>query len=221
MKHLLSFYHSSVGKKIIMSLSGLFLCTFLVVHAAGNLLLFKNDGGVAFDAYSAFMGSNPVIRTIEVLLFLGILAHVISGIIVWVKNRSSRPVRYSVYKLADNTPFPSRTPMLTASASVVFFFLVVHLNTFWVPERFPVGEHISSYLRVSTKLSDPLYGIFYIVALVFLSYHLKHGFQSGFQTLGLTNKKYQWLIDAVAVFFWLVIPLVFASMPAFFLWFRS
>ncbi|MFH0989644.1 MAG: succinate dehydrogenase cytochrome b subunit [bacterium] len=220
MDKLTSFYNSSVGKKIVMSLSGLFLCTFLIVHVSINLLLFKNDGGLVYNQFSGFMSSNPIIRTIEVLLFVGIIAHIISGTIVWLRNRASRPVGYEVYKLKDNTKFESRTPMLTASAAFVGFFLVTHLNTFWVPIRFGTEPH-DTYDMVVQAFSSPTYGLFYIIALLFLAFHLKHGFQSGFQTLGLTDKKYKWLIDAFAVIFWLVIPILFAAMPAYFLWFKS
>ncbi|HAV23376.1 MAG TPA: hypothetical protein DCX46_07755 [Bacteroidetes bacterium] len=124
MNRLSELYTSSVGKKIIMSLSGLFLCTFLVVHVGINLLLFKSDGGASYNEFSNFLSSNVIIRTIEIVLFVGLIAHVVSGAVVWMKNRASRPVRYEVYKLSDNTSFSSRTPMLTAGAGLVGFFLV-------------------------------------------------------------------------------------------------
>lgn len=213
-------YRSSVGKKIIMSLSGLFLCTFLVVHVVINLFLFKQDGGETYNHYSEFMSSNPFIRTVEIVLFAGLIAHVISGAVVWLKNRASRPVGYEMYQLKDNTTFTSRTPMLTASASLVGFFLVIHLRTFWVPNRFWEIPPQSNYDLVAAAFSDPVYSLFYIVALLFLAFHLRHGFQSGFQTLGLSDKQYKWLIDSVAVIFWLFIPLAFAAMPAYFLWFK-
>lgn len=217
MDSLIAFYRSSVGKKIIMSLSGLFLCTFLIVHASVNLFLFA--GKEAYDAASHFMSSNPVIRTIEVVLFAGIVAHMISGVIVWLQNRRARPVGYELYRLKDNTKLSSRTPMLTASASLVGFFLVSHLITFWIPTRFG-ADPMAPYEMVSRAFADPLMATFYIIAVAFLGFHLKHGFQAGFQTLGLVNKQYKWLIDAVAVIFWLIIPLAFASMPAYFLWFN-
>ena len=219
MNRLSELYTSSVGKKIIMSLSGLFLCTFLVVHVGINLLLFKSDGGASYNEFSNFMSSNVIIRTIEIVLFVGLIAHVVSGAVVWMKNRASRPVRYEVYKLSDNTSFSSRTPMLTAGAGLVGFFLVSHLITFWIPTRFG-AEHKLPYDMVMEAFSQPSLSIFYIVAVAFLGFHLKHGFQSGFQTLGLSNKKYKWLIDAVAVIFWLFIPLAFAAMPAYVLWFK-
>ncbi|MEK6755711.1 MAG: succinate dehydrogenase cytochrome b subunit [Bacteroidota bacterium] len=220
MNKLIAFWRSSIGKKIIMSLSGLFLCTFLLVHVAVNLFLFKRDGGETYNQVAHFMSSNVVVRTVEVVLFVGILAHMFSGVVVWIKNWLSRPVGYEMYRLKDNTKFSSRTPMLTASASLVGYFLVSHLITFWIPTRFG-AEPKPPYQMVSEAFSDPVLSIFYIIAVAFLAFHLKHGFQSGFQTLGLNNKKYKWLIDAFAVIFWLIIPLAFAAMPAYFLWFKS
>jgi len=220
MKTLLEFYRSSVGKKLIMSLSGLFLCLFLVVHVAGNLLLFRNDGGELFDAYSDFMGSNPIIRTIEILLFVALFVHAVSATILWLKNRSSRPAGYEEYRLGDNVKLESRTAMLTTGALVVFFFLIIHLNTFWIPERFPVENHLSPYTHVMERFSSPLYSGFYVFALVFVAFHLKHGFQSAFQTLGLRHTKYIRLLEIIAVVFWLIIPLTFAAMPIYFLLLR-
>lgn len=217
MNAFIAFYQTSVGKKIVMSLSGLFLCLFLIVHVGGNLLLFVGDGGALFNAYSHFMGSNPLIRAIEVVLFLALIAHAVSGVLVWWKNRQARPANYEEYRLKDNVKVESRTPMLTTGAAVVFFFLLIHLNSFWVPERFPIGDTVLPYDRVAGKFSSPLYSGFYLVALVFVAYHLKHGFQSAFQTLGLRHRTYIGLLEIVAVFFWLIIPLTFATMPVYFL----
>jgi succinate dehydrogenase / fumarate reductase cytochrome b subunit len=109
--------------------------------------------------------------------------------------------------------------MLTTSASLVAFFLVSHLLTFWIPTRFGADPKLP-YDMVADAFSQSSMAVFYIVAVAFLGFHLKHGFQSGFQTLGLSTNRYKWLIDSVAVIFWLIIPLVFASMPAYFLWFQ-
>lgn len=213
MNSLLKLYRSSIGKKLIMSLSGLFLCTFLIVHLSGNFLLFKDDGGAAFDAYAEFMSTNFFIRTMEIVLFAGFIAHIVSGAVVWWANRRARPEKYEKYKLSDNTKPASRITMLTGS--VVFIFLVVHLRTFWVTSRFTdVGR--SMYDLVREAFSNPYYDAFYLVALVLLAYHLRHGFQSAFQTLGLRSKKYIRLLDAIAVIFWLFIPIGFAAMPIYF-----
>ena len=133
MKKVISFYHSSVGKKILMSLAGLFLCSFLVIHLSGNLALFKNDNGESFNHYSEFMAHNPVIRSTEILLVAGFLLHMFLGGTLWLKNRAARPEKYSAYKLSDNTPFESRNTML--SGSIVLFFLIVHLKQFFLPSK--------------------------------------------------------------------------------------
>ena len=210
-----NFFTSSVGQKIIMSLTGLFLCSFLTIHLIGNLSLFKNDNGVSFNSYSHFMSTNPIIRTIEIGLFLGFFYHIIQGLYLWRKNKNSRPVDYDVYELEQNTKFADRIAVL--SGAVILFFLVAHLYTFFVPTRF-YGE-TDSFKLVTEAFKNPYYVAFYLVALILLAFHLKHGFQSAFQTLGLRIKRYKCLIDFVAVFFWLIIPIGFASMPIYFLLF--
>jgi succinate dehydrogenase/fumarate reductase cytochrome b subunit len=128
MNSILAFYESSIGKKILMSLTGLFLIVFLTEHLVGNLLLFANDRGAMYEAYGEFLVSNPVIRFIEIFLFLGVLGHAVLGIILWIKNRNTRPVKYKFFRLKDNSPLASRTTILTGI--VIGIFLYIHLNTF-------------------------------------------------------------------------------------------
>lgn len=210
-----NFFTSSVGQKIVMSLTGIFLCTFLIIHLIGNLSLFKNDNGVSFNSYSHFMSTNPIIRTIEIFLFLGFGYHIIQGLLLWNKNRKARPKNYSVYEIEETTTLTNRISVL--SGVVILFFLVVHLNTFFVPTRFFGSENI--FLIVVDSFKNPYYTFFYIFALVLLSFHLRHGFQSAFQTLGLRKSKYIFLIDSIALLFWLIIPIGFAVMPIYFLFF--
>jgi succinate dehydrogenase / fumarate reductase cytochrome b subunit len=213
MNAFLRFYESSIGKKVIMSLTGLFLCSFLIEHMVGNLLLFK--GQQVYDAYTEFMAGNVIIRTIEIGLFATLIIHPILGALLWLRNRRTRPVRYEEYRLSDNAPLASRITML--SGTIILLFLIVHLRTFFVPLRFGDG-HPSPYMLVQDAFSNGYYSGFYLVALTLLAYHLKHGFQAAFQTLGLRNKKYATLLDIIAVIFWLIIPLGFASMPIYFYW---
>ncbi len=205
------FLNSSVGKKILMSLTGLFLAIFLLEHLAGNLLLLKQDGGEAFNAYAKFMGGNPIVRILEFGLFGIIILHIVNGIRLWIGNRKARDKQYSAYKLEENTTLQSR--MMKFSAAFMLFFLVVHLRKFWVHARF-LDEHDIASLVFET-FRQPFYVLFYLIALVIVGYHLRHGFQSAFQTLGFRTKKYQALIEFIAVLFWLVIPLGFAFIPLF------
>ena len=207
--------NSSVGRKLIVALSGLFLCSFLILHLYINLFLFKQDGGQTFDVYSEFMATYPLIRPLEWLLFLGFIVHAVIGVWLWLVNRRVRPQAYAVNRASDNSTLASRIGFWTGT--FVFVFLIVHVNTFFVQSRFfPNGR--TMYEIIKQAFSNPWYDAFYIVALVFLAYHLKHGIQSMFQTLGIRNERYLLLINIVGIFFWLIIPLGFAAMPLYFLW---
>jgi succinate dehydrogenase / fumarate reductase, cytochrome b subunit len=214
MSKLSSIFESSVGKKFVVGATGLFLCTFLIVHVSGNLLLFKNDGGASFEAFSAFMAGNVVIRTLEIVLFAAFIFHIAIATILWLRNRKARPARYLVNKPLENSTLQSRITFLTGS--IVFIFLVVHMDSFWLTSRFMADQYPSMFEQVQHKFSNPLYDIFYLIALFLLAFHLRHGFQSAFQTFGIRGKKYAGLIEAAGVIFWLVIPLAFATMPIYF-----
>lgn len=218
MNSILAFYNSSIGKKVLMSLTGLFLITFLVEHLVGNLLLFANDGGKIYEAYGEFLVSNPVIRFIEIFLFLGMIGHVILGVILWIKNRSTRPVKYKFFRLKDNSPLASRTTIW--SGTVIGIFLYIHLKSFFIPSRF-ASEKISNYELVMQAFSNPWYDAFYLAAFLVLGYHLRHGFQSAFQTLGLRNKTYMPVLDLLAFIVWFLIPLGYAIIPVYFFFYQQ
>lgn len=210
-----SFLNSTVGRKVIVALSGLFLCSFLVLHLYINLfaLNIKNDQGETFNTYAHFMATYPLLRPMEWVLFGGFFLHAILGIVLAIKNRQARPVRYEVNKPNENSSWISRLSWFTGV--FVGVFLVVHINTFFVQSRFfderPMIELIEDAFRSRT------YVLFYVIALVFLALHLKHGIQSAFQTLGLRVGKYQKLIEAFGIIFWLLIPIGFAIIPLYFL----
>jgi succinate dehydrogenase / fumarate reductase, cytochrome b subunit len=210
----LFFYSSSIGQKIISALTGFLLCAFLAVHVSGNLLLFKNDGGLSFNEYATGASSSWLIRSIEILLFAGFAIHIFWGIRLWIFNRRARPKKYAVNHPSENSSLFSRVMII--SGSIVLLFLIVHLKGFWVPIRF--GAHsLSEYDMVRTAFENPLYDLFYIFCLALLAFHLRQGFQSAFQTIGLRPL---WLkaIDWAAAIFWLLIPVAFAAMPLYFLW---
>jgi len=209
-----SLYKSSVGQKIISAITGLFLCAFLGVHFSGNLLLFKNDAGEAFNAYAASNASSLLIRSIEIVLFAGFLTHIFWGIRIWLFNRRARPKRYMVNHPSKNSALFSRIMLL--SGSIVLLFLVVHLKSFWIPMRFAGGREVSDFLIVQTAFQNPIYASFYLACLVLLAYHLRQGFQSALQTFGV-RPFWRKAIERIAVIFWLIIPVGFASMPLYFL----
>jgi succinate dehydrogenase / fumarate reductase, cytochrome b subunit len=210
----LSFYSSSIGQKIISAFTGLFLCAFLVIHFSGNVLLFKHDDGQAFNNYAETNASSWIMRSLEVVLIAGFLIHIFWGVRTWFLNRRARPLDYSENHPSENSSLFSRIMLL--SGSVIFFFLIVHLRSFWVPMRFGGEEEISLYHIVRTAFQDPIYDGIYLVALALLAYHLRQGFQSAFQTFGV-RPAWRKTIDGIAVVFWMLIPIGFACMPIYFL----
>jgi succinate dehydrogenase / fumarate reductase cytochrome b subunit len=211
---------SSVGRKFAVSITGLFLISFLIVHLSGNLLLLKGDGGIAFNEYAKFMATNPIIKVMEFVLFAGFILHIGLAIKTWLHNRSARPVGYRKNRAGDNSSFFSR--FMIASGTIVLIFLIVHLINFWVPHRFGIlefgDEPASLYHRSAMVLSNPIFAGVYLVSFVLLCFHLLHGFQSAFQTLGLqVNKQVGRVIKGIGVVFSIVVTIGFMIIPIYFL----
>ena len=218
MNRIATFYNSSVGRKLLLGLTGFFLLSFLVIHLTINLFLFKGDSGATFDSYAEFMAKYPLVRPVEILLFAGFLVHMILGVWLWFLNRRVRPRKYAVNSADDTSTLTSRIMFITGS--IVLIFLIVHISTFFVRSRF-LDPDVPMYDLVWQAFGNPWYVGFYLIALIFLGYHLKHGVQSAFQTYGLYVGRWKKWIDVVAIIFWLLIPLAFASMPLYFLWAHS
>lgn len=209
----LKVFYTSVGRKLVMALTGLFLCLFLLEHLYGNLLLYKLDGGVAFNEYSAFMAGNILIRTVEFGLFAGFIIHILDGLFLTLANRKARPIGYAVNHQAKNSSWFSRNMGLTGS--IVFVFLVLHLRTFFFPHRIGHPESEMSF-DVANAFQSNWYAALYVVAMVILGMHLNHGFQSAFQTIGWKNKKYNKTLKSAGTIFALLIMIGFASFPIIF-----
>src|ERR1700753_3853691 len=126
-------FNSSLGKKLIMALTGLFLCTFLIVHLGGNLLLFSNDDGFGFNVYANFLTHFPPIEVIAYLLYLSILVHALYALILTIKNRNARPVRYAEVN-KSKTSWSSKNMGLLGS--ILLLFIVIHMGDFWFNYKF-------------------------------------------------------------------------------------
>jgi len=200
-----------------MGITGLFLISFLVVHCFINSLIIVNDGGLTFNMGAHFMGTNWIIRAMEVVLFAGLLAHIVQGFRLVFQNRAARPERYAVNNGAANSKWYSRSMGLLGT--LLLIFLIVHISKFWVMSRFtgiPTvdanGNHDLFAVMVET-FKNPWLVLLYVLAMVSLAYHLLHGFSSAFQTLGWNHKKYTPLIKGFGFWFSIIIPLIFALMP--------
>ncbi len=226
MNWIIKMLSSTLGKKLLMSLTGLFLISFLTIHLIGNLAIFSSDGGLAFNTYAKFMSTNPLIGAVSYLLYAGIILHVLLAAILYFSNRSARPVKYKVQKAKENSSWSSRS--MTLLGILVLALILIHLNHFWWQYKHDGGYQFVDdangnkdiYMLVVEKFKTPFALISYLIGLLALYFHLNHGFQSAFQTLGLEHKKYTPAIKAIGIAYSIIAPLCFASMPIYIYFFK-
>ena len=218
------FLTSSIGRKLIMSLTGLFLIVFLLVHLIGNFQLLIPDGGEAFNVYAQFMTTNPVIKFTSYGLYTFILLHAVQGWLLWAKNKKARGGQgYAVQAtraIGTNAGIAKR---MGAIGTIVFIFLMLHLYQFWFQMHWG-GVEMATYDDVQVKdlyslvkatYMNPIYVLFYVVSMFVVGAHLMHGFQSSFQTLGLNHQKYTPFIKLLGNAYSILIPLGFAIIPIY------
>ena len=204
-------FKSSIGKKIAMALSGVFLIVFLTQHFIINITsVFSED---IFNMLSHFMGNNPLVQFIlQPVLIAGVLFHFVMGFVLEWQNRKARPVSYAMYKGSRNSMFVSRNMII--SGVVILSFLVLHFYDFWVPEM--DYKYIQSlpedpsryYEELIRKFENPVRVGLYCLSFIFLALHLVHGLASSTQSLG-TNNKYASTIEKISYAFGIGIPLGF------------
>ncbi|WP_312337715.1 succinate dehydrogenase cytochrome b subunit [Sphingobacterium sp.] len=246
-------FSSSIGKKLIMSLTGIFLCLFLVVHLVGNLQLFKDDAGLAFNKYAYFMTHFTPIKVVSYLLYASVIVHVIYAITLSMKNKAARPIGYAKYDGQANSKWNSRN--MGILGTVILVFLATHMSNFWwkfhndevpyieyrtdlatgqttarelqasefhdyqetVENNVQILKARDLYKQVDFAFKNVALVALYVIAMAALAFHLIHGFQSAFQTLGFNHRRYIGIIRAIGVWvFGVLIPLGFAIMPLFF-----
>ncbi len=218
MNWFLKLLSSSIGRKLLMALTGLFLILFLVIHLIGNLQLLKDDNGQAFNVYAKFMTTNPLIVTISYVNYACILIHVIWALLLTISNRKARGDQgYAV--INNSSPWTSRN--MGILGTLIFIFLVIHLRGFWyemhwggIPTANYDGVEVKNlYATVDAAYSQAWYVGIYVFSMLILAFHLWHGFASSFQTLGLNHKKYNPVIAFVGKAFSILVPALFALIP--------
>ncbi len=210
--------NSSIGKKFIMALTGVCLLLFLIIHLINNLTLY--GGPELFNTVVKNLeGIKPLVRVIELILVLIFVFHIYDAIRVWYGNKKARPINYKINASAENSTLFSRT--MIWSGSIIFIFLVIHLRTFWVSFNLghPLAQSHNYYEIVVQAFRDPVYSLFYVVAIILLGFHLKHGFQSAFQTFGWNNNKYFPMVRKLGDIYTYIMVIGFASIPIYFLFF--
>ena len=221
------FFTSSIGKKLVMSLSGLFLISFLVVHVGLNLTVFndlpifdENDNGRMFNKAAHFMGSTVVIRIMEIGLFLFFFLHIIQGYVLTAQNQAKRKIGYHIPVKDHRSTWYSKSMGLLGT--LLLFFLIMHVAHFWVPSRIthdltPVKygdmEAHNLFERMVDVFQNPWVVLLYVLGCISLAWHLLHGFQSAFRTLGLSNHRYIDTMKAMGAGFSILVPVLFALMP--------
>lgn len=216
---------ASIGKKLIMSLSGLFLMLFILVHLTANILLIFDDTGALYNTGAHFMETNPVIRVVEPLLGLGFMVHILWSLAISWENWRARPVRYAKVNSGISSSWASRN-MLILGALILVFMVIHILDFYWiirfVPDKMPQvtinGKLVDdTYSLVSHLFITSLtYSILYIVGAILLGLHLTHGFWSSFQTLGLNNKIWMKRLEWVAKIYAIIVAVGFSVIPLYF-----
>lgn len=209
---------SSLVKKYWMALTGLFLIVFLITHLAGNLQLLdmSPEGQLKFNAYAKFMTTFPLVKAVSYLLYFSILFHAFDGILLAIQNRKARPVRYVRENAGANRSWASNNMALLGT--LILAFIIGHMADFWYEMHWgPVGLDADGnkdlYSEVAEAFGQPWYVALYVVMMAVLAFHLLHGFQSAFQSLGLNHPRYTPLIKSLGVFIAVVVPVLFALIP--------
>ena len=217
----MSVKYPSITKKIWMSLMGLFLMVFLVVHLSINLLLLVDPSRELYNTAAHFMGTNPFIQTFQWVLFLGFTIHIILGFVLQIQNWIARPKGYKIKAKSEESFF---SKYMIHTGIIILIFLGIHFVNFFF--RVKIFHTVPDYILngVNTGMEDmgivvvklfqsPSYVIGYVIALIILGFHLDHGFQSAWQSIGVNNSKYTPFIKGFGHLYAIFIPLGYIAIP--------
>ena len=201
-------------------LSGLFLVLFLLGHLLGNLQLFipGEDGQKQFNEYALFMTTNPAVKILSVLTYSSIILHTVLTLFLVFQSSNARDVKYLQSSGNANSTWGSKN--MAVLGTLILIFIVIHMKSFWYEMHFgvigldPWGNKDLHTVTV-TAFNELWYVLFYVLSMVVLAIHLKHGVESVFQTLGIKTRRYVSLIHKAAYGFALIVPAAFASIPIY------
>ena len=205
---------SSIGTKLLMSVTGLALVLYLTLHLAGNLLVFF--GPVVFNEYSHALVSNPLVVPAEIGLLAIFLLHVYRAVAMWIDNQRARPVKYVRKEWAGGASrksLASSTMILTGA--IMLLFVIVHVRTFkYGPEYSVAGSEVRDLYRLEAEnFSHPITVLLYVLAVTLVGFHLWHGFSSSFQSLGADHPRYTPRIRLIGKLLAIVIAGGFVVIP--------
>ena len=217
---MISYFNSTIFRKTLAGLSGLFLVLFLLGHLIGNLQLFipGEDGQKQFNEYALFMTTNPAVKILSVLTYSSIILHTVLTLFLVFQSSNARDVKYLQSSGNANSTWGSKN--MAVLGTLILIFIVIHMKSFWYEMHFgvigldPWGNKDLHTVTV-TAFNELWYVLFYVLSMVVLAIHLKHGVESVFQTLGIKTRRYVSLIHKAAYGFALIVPAAFASIPIY------
>jgi len=206
----MKFLFSSLGKKIQIAVTGILLAAFLVFHLINNLVLFS--GPENFNQMVLFLESiKPVVRIMELGLLIIIITHISNAIYLTIYNKKAATNRYNIDSSAISS-LNSRTMII--SGTIILLFFIIHLRYIWYTYQAHLLSSGETYYDVILRnkigyLGHTPTAVFYIIAILFIASHLKHGVQSAFKTFGLTEDSKWKGLYLGSVLFWGFIPFAF------------
>ena len=217
---MISYFNSTIFRKTLAGLSGLFLVLFLLGHLLGNLQLFipGEDGQKQFNEYALFMTTNPAVKILSFLTYSSIILHTILTLFLVFQSSNARDVKYLQSSGTANSTWGSKN--MAVLGTLILVFIVIHMKSFWYEMHFgvigldPWGNKDLHTVTV-TAFNELWYVLFYVLSMAVLAIHLKHGVESVFQTLGIKTRRYVSLIHKAAYGFALIVPAAFASIPIY------
>jgi succinate dehydrogenase / fumarate reductase cytochrome b subunit len=208
MRWLMQTLGSSIGKKLMMALTGLAFIGFLAVHLIGNLSIY--GGRAAFNAYAEKLHSLGPILTVFELGLLGLaLLHIATGLLLFVQNLRARPQRYSMDKRAGGRTYSSITMPYTGL--LILAFVVFHLINFSFVDK----TDTTIFDIVSQAFAQPFYVVTYIFAMIVVAFHVRHGLWSAFQSIGVNHPKYMPAVMILSLVFSLFVGFGFGLLPIY------
>lgn len=210
---------STLSRKILMCVTGLFLSFFLLIHFLGNLQLFlpQEQAHLQFNAYSHFLSGNIIIKIVSYVLYTSIIVHAVDGLIITLRNRKSGGI-YRTDNRKRASTWASRN--MGILGTLILIFLVIHFQNFWYVYKFgnlPLDDHGNKdlYILVITVFKEWWYVLIYVVSMIALCYHLIHGIQSAVRTLGVFHPKFVRWFKYAGIAYSLIISFGFALMPIY------
>jgi succinate dehydrogenase / fumarate reductase cytochrome b subunit len=221
-----SFISASIGRKFLMSITGLFLISFLCIHLTLNLFLTFDDSGQLFNLAAHFMATNPLIRIMEPILAIGFVVHIIWSGWITLENMRARPQKYAYGDQLLKWWEPAKNMFILGG--MILIFLAIHITNFYIKMKWTgdpllkeviVGgvEMHNAYALVSNLFLSRAYDLLYIAGGILVGLHISHGFWSAFQTIGFTNQIWLKRLKFLAVAVGILFAVGFSYIPIYFM----